>query len=103
MDATYENRTSERLKYKATVMIEIRDTAIFHYATTDNFSGDGLYCGSDFALKPGTFVTIKFENPPFTAAPKLYSGEVLRCEELEGYYNAHNYGLGIKINKAILS
>ena len=101
MDATYENRTSERLKYKATVMIEIRDTAVFNYATMDNFSGDGLYCGSDCALRPGTFVTIKFENPPFAAAPKIYLGEVLRCEEMGGHYDAHLYGLGIKINKAI--
>jgi len=101
MDAIFENRTSKRLKYKATVMIEARDAGIFHYATMNNFSGDGLYCGSDYALRPGTFITLRLDSPPFVAAPKIYLGKVLRCEELDGNYDAHLYGLGIKINKAI--
>ena len=101
MDAIFENRTSKRLKYKATVMIEVRDAGIFHYATMNNFSGDGLYCGSDYALRPGTFITLRLDSPPFVAAPKIYLGKVLRCEELEGNNEAHLYGLGIKINKAI--
>ena len=37
MDAFYEKRTAKRIKYKATVMIEIRDTGIFHYATMNNY------------------------------------------------------------------
>lgn len=91
----------KRLKYKATVMIEVRDAGIFHYATMNNLSGDGLYFGSDYALRPGTFITIRLDNPPFAAAPKIYLGEVLRCEELVGNYDSHLYGLGIKINEAI--
>jgi hypothetical protein len=101
MDAFYEKRTAKRIKYIATVMIEVRDTGIFHYATLNNFSGDGLFCGSDYALRPGTFITIRDDNPPFAAAPKIYLGEVLRCEDLLGNYDSHLYGLGIKINKAI--
>ena len=101
MDAIVENRTSKRIDYRSTVMIEIRDTGIFHYATVHNFSGDGIYCGSDCALRPGTIITIKFDNPPYGSAPKIYLGVVRRCEELEGDYNSHLYGLGIKLIKAI--
>jgi hypothetical protein len=101
MDAFYEKRTAKRIKYKATVMIEIRDTGIFHYATMNNLSGDGIYCGSDFALKLGTPITIRLDNPPFASAPKIYLGKVLRCEELKGIYDSHFYGLGIRIIKAI--
>ena len=101
MDAIVENRDSKRIDYKSTVMIEIRDTGIFHYATMHNFSGDGIYCGSDCALRPGITITIRLDNPPYESAPKIYLGEVRRCEELEGDYNSHLYGLGIKIIKAI--
>lgn len=101
MDALIENRTSKRINFKSTVMIEIRDTGIFHYATMHNFSGDGMYCGSDCGLRQGTIITIRLDNPPFGSAPKIYLGEVWRCEELEGDYNSHLYGLGIKIFKAI--
>jgi len=101
MDAIVENRISKRIAYKSTVMIEIRDTGIFHYATTHNFSGDGMYCGSDCALRPGTIITIRLDNPPYASAPKIYLAEVHRCEKLEGEDNSHLYGLGLKIIKAI--
>jgi hypothetical protein len=101
MDAPFEKRTAKRIKYKATVMIEIWDTGILHYATMNNLSGDGIYCGSDFALKLGTPITIRLDNPPFASAPKIYLGKVLRCEELKGIYDSHFYGLGIRIIKAI--
>ena len=100
MDAIFENRTSKRLAHKATVMIEPRDTRAFHYATMKNFSGDGIYCGSDYAIKLGTFITLRID-PPYRSAPKIYLGEVLRCEELGGNNNSHLYGLGIKIIRAI--
>lgn len=97
MNSILERRTAKRIKYKATVMIEIRDTANFHYATMNNLSGDGIYCGSDCALKLGTPITIRLENQPFASAPKIYLGEVMRCQELKGFYDSHLYGLGIKI------
>ena len=78
MNSILERRTAKRIKYKATVMIEIRDTANFHYATMNNLSGDGIYCGSDCALKLGTLITIRLENQPFASAPKIYLGKVMR-------------------------
>jgi hypothetical protein len=101
MDAIFENRTSIRLVHKATVMIEPHHTGAFHYATAQNFSGDGIYCGSDYAIEPGIFITLRIDNPPYRSAAKMYLGKVLRCEELGGDNNAHIYGLGIKIIKAI--
>lgn len=96
-----ENRITPRVNYKATVMIETRDDGNFYYATMHNFSGDGMYCESDRALKPGTAIIIRLDNLPFKSAPKIYSGEIRRCEKLEGDDLLYPYGLGIKIFKAL--
>jgi hypothetical protein len=101
MDTIIERRNSNRIFHKATVMIEIRDTGACHYATINNFSGDGMYCGSDCAISPGTVITISLDNPPFKSAPKIYSGVVQRCEKLEAGYDTHLFGLGIKVIEAI--
>jgi hypothetical protein len=101
MEALFEYRNSSRVIHEATVMIETRDGGILHYATMYNFSGDGMYCGSDCALKPGTVIYINLNSTPFKNAPKSYLGEIRRCEELEGDDNSHLYGLGIRIIKAI--
>jgi hypothetical protein len=101
MDALFDYRNSSRVIHEATVMIETRDGGILHYATMYNFSGDGMYCGSDCALKPGTVISINLNSTPFKNAPKSYLGEIRRYEELEGDDNSHLYGLGIRIIKAI--
>ena len=101
MNAFLERRAAKRINYKATVMIEIQDNGNFHYATMKNLSGDGIFCASDCALRRGVRIKIRLDNQPFTAAPKIYLGEVRRCEELGGFYDSHLYGLGIKINKGI--
>ena len=62
MDTIIDYRKSKRLAHKATVMIEFHDTGAFHYATTQNFSADGIYCGSDYAIKPGTFITLRIDT-----------------------------------------
>ena len=101
MEPIYEYRKSSRVNHAATVMIEIRDNGNLHYGTMYNFSGDGMYCGSDMAIKPGTVVTIRLDSRPFNSAPNVFFGEIKRCEELEGDDNSHLYGLGIKIIKAL--
>ena len=101
MDALFEYRNSSRVIHEATVMIETRDAGNLHYATMYNFSGEGMYCGSDCPIKPGTVISIRLNSMPFKNAPKIYLGEIRRCEELEGDDNSHIYGLGIKIIKAI--
>jgi len=37
-------------------MIETHANGNLHYATMYNFSGDGLYYGCDFSLKPDTAI-----------------------------------------------
>lgn len=101
MEANFEYRKSSRVYHEATVMIETSDNGNFHYATMYNFSGEGMYCGSDCALKKGTVITITLNSMPFKNAPKIYLGKIRRCEELEGDDNSHLYGLGIKIINAI--
>ena len=101
MEAKQEYRRGPRTYHRAIVMIETRDTGNVHYATMYNFSGDGMYCGSDCSIKPGTLISIRVDNLPFKSAPKIYLGEVRRCEELAGDDNSHFYGIGIEIFKAI--
>ena len=101
MDTVRENRSCPRLNHKATIMIETRDGRYFHYGTMYDFSGDGMYCGSDVALEPGMAISIRFENQPFKYTPKIYVGKILRCEELGNTGNSHPYGLGIRIIKAV--
>ena len=101
MDANLENRNSARINFKTTVMIETRDGENFHYATMYNFSGDGMYCESDFALKPGTAISVRLNKVPFNYAPKIYHGKIRRCEQLKGDDNSHIYGIGIKIQTGI--
>jgi hypothetical protein len=93
MDAKPESRNSSRLDYQATVIIETHDSGNPYYGTIYNFSGDGMYCGSDSALRPGTPISIRLDHLPFKSAPKIYLGEVRRCEELEGDYHSHLYGI----------
>ena len=101
MEPIHEHRMSSRVVHEATIIIETRDSGYFHYATMYNFSGDGMFCGSDCALKAGTIITIRMNGMPFKNAPKTYLGKIRRCEELEGDDNSHLYGLGIKILNAI--
>ena len=101
MDPIFEYRKSSRLNHKATVVIESQDNGDLHYGTMYNFSGDGMYCGSDIAQKLGTAIKIRLGSRPFNSAPKMYLGEIKRCEELKDDDNSHIYGLGIKIIKAI--
>jgi hypothetical protein len=101
MDTIHEKRGSARIYHKATVMIETRDGRNFHYGTMYNFSGDGMYCGSDYALKQGIAITIRFEVQPFKYSPKIYIGKVQRCKKLESTSNPHLYGLGIRIIDAV--
>ena len=104
LDTIHEKRSSARINHKATIMIETRDGRNFHYGTMYNFSGDGMYFGSDYALKPGMVITIRFEIQPFKYTPKIYIGKVQRferCEELGSTSNPHLYGLGIRIIEAV--
>jgi hypothetical protein len=81
-------------------MFTASDGGNFHYATMHNFSNDGMYCSSRSALIPNTVITIFFDDQPFKNAPKIYLGEIRRCEELESGDDSPLYGLGIKIIRA---
>jgi hypothetical protein len=91
-----ENSESSPLPYHSTVMFEDRTTGHYYYGTMYSSSGDGIYCRSDVALRPGASINIKIENMHYNTAPKKYFGEVRWCNKMNG-----NYELGIKIIKAI--
>jgi hypothetical protein len=96
-----EKRESSRLPYQSTVMFEDRTTGHYYYATMYSFSGDGMYCRSDVALRPGASINIKIDNMFFKSAPNNYFGKVRWCEKMNGNDNSHSYELGIKIINAI--
>ena len=100
MSSIFQNKNSNLRDQNVTVMIETPDTGTFHYATMRKINGDDLNCGSDYPLKPGTPINIRFDSPPNRFAPNILSGEVLRCEERDDD-NVHNFELGIKIIEAV--
>jgi hypothetical protein len=95
-------RNGSRINYKATVMIKNQGSSYFHHAILHNFSNDGMYCCSARALQPNSVVTIRFDDQPFEPAPKIYLGEIRRCEKLEDNDHYHLYGLGIKLIGAVV-
>ena len=93
-------RNGSRINFTAQVMIKSNEGGEFHSATMHNFSSDGMYCSSAIALKPNEVITVMFDAQPFKWAPKVYVGEIKRCEVLKGAGNSLCYGLGIKIIQA---
>jgi hypothetical protein len=82
-------------------MIDDPDEKKFHFATMRNFSDNGMYCESDHPIRLGALIRIRLDNLPFKSAPKLYLGQICRCEELNRVDKSHFYGLGIKTIEGI--
>jgi len=62
------------------------------YAQLNNISGDGMYIETEYDFKPGTEIDIRFNNPPFRSAPKIYKW----CRQLIDNESAGSYGVGVK-------
>ena len=89
-----EHRKSIRFEHKSTIMLSDEHSEYFSYAQMFNFSGGGLYFGSDVAYKQGTKVRIQFDNPPFQSGPKTLSSVVRWCRELTD--SDYTFGVGVK-------
>ena len=96
-----EDNIRPRLAYQSTVMFEDHTTGSFHYGTMYNFSGEGMYCRSDIALRPGATINVKIENAQFNSAPTRFFGQVRWCKEMNSVNSSHFFEIGIKIIKVI--
>ena len=99
-----ERRKNHRFKEVGTVMIENLDDKNLCYAKMFDFSGDGMYCQTDYEIRPGTSVSIILQSQPFKFAPKKYFGKITRCEKLrkiEDIEELYNYGIAVKIFKGV--
>ena len=102
MDYSATQRNENQRLHQSTILIEDYDTGHYQYATVYNARGDSIYCGADIAFDPGTRVKIKIANQAVKAAAYHYQCEVKWCRESNGGSSTHDYGLGLRIFKAIL-
>jgi len=90
-----EFRQSKRYKHNATAMLENQQSGYWIYAQMNNFSNGGMYFETETAIKPGTRVIIKFNEPLFPRAKKTYTSIVKWCRELTEEDSLFTYGIGV--------
>ena len=99
MEAAIDYRKSKRFYHKSTILLEDEHKGRFSYGKINNMSGNGIFFVTEFALKRGTRVKFRLNNPPFKSCPIEYCGIVKWCKETgaeddgEGGYP---YGVGVE-------
>jgi hypothetical protein len=78
-----EMRKSRRYERSETVMVENPHSEIFGYAQLKNFSSNGMMLFSDFAVRPGELLKIRFEKPLHSSVPKTVATSAVWCRDLE--------------------
>ena len=89
-------RKSIRFEHKSTVMLADEHSDYFSYAQMYNISSGGLYFESDVALKPGTKIQIRFDDPPFRTGPSVLKSVVSWCRELPYDDSDYAFGVGVR-------
>jgi len=70
------------------------------YAQINNFSEEGMYFETDVALKPGTKLIIKFDQPIFPKESERLTSIVQWCKELaDDRGTISSFGLGVEFIK----
>lgn len=90
-----EYRKNESFAHRSAAMFNILDTGKYFYAQLANYSTKGMGFESPFALKVGTDVIVKLNNPPYRAASVSYPMVVVWCRGLDDN-SAHKYRIGMK-------
>ena len=96
MLSIHDYRKSRRFEHKYMVMLANEHSEYFSYAQMLNFSGGGLYFESDVALKPGTKIQIRFDDPPFRTGPSILKSIVSWCRELPYDDSDYAFGVGVR-------
>jgi hypothetical protein len=96
MYSEIDYRNSKRFDHIATLMLENENTGHFMYAKMSNYSDEGLYFETDFAIRPGTVINIRLDNPPFATALNDYCAVVKWCKELGEEDTNYTFGVGVR-------
>lgn len=92
-----ELRNGNRYPLKATAILEDKASGSWVYAQMNNFSDDGMYFETEVALKPGTRIIIKFDQPIFPNAAKMLTSVVRWCRGLaDARGSISSFGLGVE-------
>jgi hypothetical protein len=91
-------RKSRRYERAETVMVEKLRTEIIGYAQLKNFSADGMMLLSDFAVRPGEFIKVRFDRPLHSSIPKIVASRVVWCRDLENKDETFSrFGIGLSL------
>jgi hypothetical protein len=91
-----ELRRSRRFERLETVAIEKPGAEPLGYAQLNNFSAEGMMLRSDFALRPGERINIRFEKPLYASGAQVVASRVVWCRDLETHGGTvSRFGIGI--------
>ena len=96
MIAFTHTRASWRIQSEAPVILEDFRTGFYYNGMLYNYSTEGAYFGSSYALRPGRKIRIKIDSLPDVFTPQIYFAEVRWRRPLPENPNAYTYGVGVK-------
>ena len=89
-------RSSERYKLEAPVMLEDFYTGFDYKGIMNNYSADGAYLESDYAPRPGRKAYIKFDGLSDVFTRKVYVAEIRWRRPLPEKASHFSYGVGVR-------
>lgn len=93
-----ELRKSLRYARSETVMIEKPRAEILSYAHLENFSAEGMMLFSDFVMRPGEIIKVRFDKPLHSSFPNTVAGRVVWCRDLEDQKEAvSRFSIGLRL------
>jgi hypothetical protein len=94
-----ELRKSRRYQRSAVVMIEKSRFGIMGYAQLHNFSAGGMMLLSDFAVKPGEIISVRFDQPLYPSSTNLVTSKVVWCQDMEAAQRdmKARFGIGLRL------
>jgi hypothetical protein len=107
MKTSPEQRVTNRFKLKAPIMLLTKDSytdynnskTYYTPAVMYNYSTQGIYFESDYALQPGSDIHIKVEDQPkgshAIGADKCYKAKIKWCKEIADT-DPSRFGVGVQ-------
>ena len=93
-----ELRKGRRYQRSAVVMIEKPRSGILGYAQLHNFSAGGMMLLSDFAIRPGDIISVRFEQPLYPSGVNVVTSKVIWCQDMEAQDEMKaRFGIGIRL------
>ena len=95
MTATTELRTGERVKHKASILLDNFLSNCCYDAIMRNYSTSGMYFESNYAPLPGSEVNIGIKQSPYDSGPDIYRAQV-RWRRPLPQKAKYAYGVGVQ-------